>query len=263
MATIAAQTASTASVRPIPDLRYEHLFFSGMSIAMLITVFAGFARTYYLAGVFRAPLPSLIIHIHGAAFTCWILLLVTQTSLVAAHRTAIHRKLGLAGFFLACAMVVLGVLAGTDNLLRAHDVAGRDPKMFYIVPLTDMLLFGTFIYFALRARLNPPAHKRYIFLATTALLVAAIARLPFAFLSRKNRSPAPHPTSFSSPSSLTIFGQRAKSIASRSGPAFSSSSCNNPASPSARPHSGTVSPHGFRPTPAKPLRRRARLSYPY
>jgi len=186
MATIAAQTASTASFRPIPDLRYEHLFFSGMSIAMLITVFAGFARTYYLAGVFRAPLPSLIIHIHGAAFTCWILLLVTQTSLVAADRTCIHRKLGIAGFLLACAMLILGVMAGTNNLLRAHDVAGRDPKMFYIVPLTDMLLFGTFIYFAFRERLNPPAHKRYIFLATTALLVAAIARLPFAFLSRKN-----------------------------------------------------------------------------
>src|SRR5215470_10577047 len=123
MATLAAQTASP-SVRAVPDTRYEHLFFSGMSIAMLITVFFGFARTYYLAGVFHAPLPSLIIHIHGAAFTCWILLLVTQTSLIAADRTDIHRKLGLAGFCLAALMVVLGVMAGTDNLLRGHDVAG-------------------------------------------------------------------------------------------------------------------------------------------
>src|SRR5215813_15489058 len=98
MATIAAQTASRTSVRPIPDLRYEHLFFSSMSVLMLLTVFFGFARTYYLAGIFRAPLPSLIIHIHGAAFTCWILLLVTQTSLVASDRTDIHRRLGIAGF---------------------------------------------------------------------------------------------------------------------------------------------------------------------
>jgi hypothetical protein len=187
MATIAANPAARpSSVRTIPDLRYEHQFFSGMSIFMLLTVFFGFARTYYLAGVFRAPLPSIIIHIHGAAFTCWILLLVTQTSLVAADRTDIHRKLGLAGFALACTMLVLGVMAGTDNLVRAHDVAGRDPKMFYIVPLSDMLLFGTFICFAFRSRLNPAAHKRYILLATTSLLVAAIARLPFAFLSRKN-----------------------------------------------------------------------------
>ncbi|HLK03919.1 MAG TPA: hypothetical protein VKT53_05720 [Candidatus Acidoferrum sp.] len=187
MATIAATPATqSSSARTIPDLRYEHLFFSGMSILMLLTAFFGFARSYYLAGIFRAPLPSLIIHIHGAAFTCWILLLVAQTSLVAAGRTDIHRKLGIAGFLLGCAMLVLGVMAGTDNLLRAHDVAGRDPKMFYIVPLTDMLLFGTFIYFAFRNRRTPAAHKRYIFLATTAILVAAIARLPFAFSLRKN-----------------------------------------------------------------------------
>jgi hypothetical protein len=187
MATIAATPASQSKVaRTITDLRFEHLFFSGMSVLMLLTAFFGFARTYYLAGMFRAPLPSLIIHIHGAAFTCWILLLITQTSLVAAGRTDIHRKLGIAGFLLACAMFVLGILAGTDNLLRGHDVVGRDPKTFYIVPLTDMLLFGTFIYFAFRNRKNPAAHKRYIFLATTAILVAAIARLPFAFSRRNN-----------------------------------------------------------------------------
>src|SRR5262249_19343009 len=122
MATIAATPAARSnSARTVPDLRYEHLFFSGMSMLMLITVFFGFARTYYLAGIFRAPLPSLIIHIHGAAFTCWILLLVTQASLVSADRTHIHRRLGIAGFLLACAMFVLGVLAGTDNLLRGHD----------------------------------------------------------------------------------------------------------------------------------------------
>ena len=58
--------------------RYDHYFFSGMALPMLATVFEGFARTDYLAGVFHAPLPSLIIHVHGAAFSCWILLLVAQ-----------------------------------------------------------------------------------------------------------------------------------------------------------------------------------------
>jgi hypothetical protein len=58
-------------------------------------VFVGFSRTYYLAGIFKAPLPNLLVHIHGAVFTTWILLLVTQTSLVAADRVDIHRRLGL------------------------------------------------------------------------------------------------------------------------------------------------------------------------
>ncbi len=155
-----------------------------MALVILATVFVGFARTYYLAGVFRAPLPSLIIHLHGAAFSCWILLLVTQTSLVSAGRVDIHRRLGIAGFLLACLMVILGVLAATNSLVREAGPPGLDSKFFYIIPITDMLIFATLVLFAFRARSNPPAHKRLIFVATTALLIAAIARWPFAVVQR-------------------------------------------------------------------------------
>jgi FtsH-binding integral membrane protein len=144
----------------------------------------GFARTYYLAGVFRAPLPSLIVHLHGAAFSCWILLLVTQASLVSAGRVDIHRRLGIAGFLLACLMIILGVLAATGSLVRHGGPPGQDPKFFYIIPLTDMLIFATLVFFAFRARSNPPAHKRLILVATVALMIAAIARWPLAIIDR-------------------------------------------------------------------------------
>jgi FtsH-binding integral membrane protein len=180
MSTIAMRpTVSAKPVRVVPGSRFDHLFFSSMSLLMLASVFLGFAATYYLAGIFRAPLPSLIIHLHGAAFSCWILLLVTQTSLASAGRVDIHRRLGIAGFLLACLMVILGVLAATDSLVRNANPAGRDPKFFYIIPLTDMLIFATLIFFAFRARSNPPAHKRLIFVGTVALMIAAIARWPF------------------------------------------------------------------------------------
>src|SRR5260370_940537 len=104
----------------LPGRRYDHLFFSAMALLMLATVFAGFARTYYLAGVFHAPLPNRIIHVHGAVFTCWILLLVTQVSLVSAGRVDIHRRLGIAGVVLACLMVIVGVLAANDLLMRGR-----------------------------------------------------------------------------------------------------------------------------------------------
>ena len=155
-----------------------------MALLILATVFVGFARTYYLVGVFHAPLPSPIIHLHGAAFSCWILLLVTQTSLVSAGRVDIHRRLGIAGFLLACVMVILGVLAATDSLVREAGPPGRDPKFFYIIPLTDMLVFATLVFFAFRARSNPPAHKRLIFVATVALTIAAIARWPLTLVHR-------------------------------------------------------------------------------
>jgi len=183
--TVASPTTSAKSSLDLPGCRYDHLFFSGMAWLMLATVFIGFARTYYLAGVFRAPLPSLIIHLHGAAFSCWILLLVTQTSLVSAGRVDIHRRLGIAGFLLGCLMIVLGPMAATDSLIRGAGPAGRDAQFFYIIPLTDILIFAALIFFAFRARSNPPAHKRLILVATTALLIAAVARFPFDFVHRK------------------------------------------------------------------------------
>jgi hypothetical protein len=105
-----------------PGSRNDNFFFAGMALLILATVFVGFARTYFLAGVFRAPLPNILIHIHGAVFSAWIVLLITQISLVTAGRVDIHRKLGLWGFGLACLMVVLGVLAATD---RFHAVSRR------------------------------------------------------------------------------------------------------------------------------------------
>lgn len=181
MATAAEYPRTDVSNANLPGRRFDHLFFTTMALVMLATVFFGFAHTYYYAGVFRAPLPSPIIHIHGAVFSCWILLLVAQTSLVSASRTDIHRRLGLAGFFLACLMLVLGLVAATDALARNAPV-GRDPHMFFIFHLTDMLVFGVLVYFAFRARPDPPAHKRFIYIATIALLGPAIARLPVAFI---------------------------------------------------------------------------------
>lgn len=180
MATDATSRAILAKTleRPV-NRRVEHLFFSGMALLILATVFVGFAKTYYLAGMVRAPLPNILIHMHGAAFTCWLLLLITQTSLVSAGRVDIHRKLGIAGFCLACLMVVLGTSAAT-NMLARGDPPFADPKAFYAVTLLDMALFATMVFFAFRSRHEPSTHKRLILLASIGLLDAAFCRWPFA-----------------------------------------------------------------------------------
>jgi hypothetical protein len=179
MATVAAGNRLPV-VTSAPGRRYDHFFFSGMALLLLATVFVGFARTYYLAGIMRATLPSVIIHLHGAAFSCWILVLIAQTSLVAAGRVDIHRRLGVFGFLLAFAMVVLGVLAGTNSLARGFAPPGLDAATFYVIPISDMLIFPTLIFFAFRDRFDPPAHKRFILIATLALMIAPIARWPWA-----------------------------------------------------------------------------------
>ncbi len=160
--------------------RFEDLFFAGMAAVILVSVFVGFAKSYYLAGVFKAPLPNLLVHIHGAVFTLWILLLITQVSLVAAGRVDVHRRLGLLGFGLACLMVVLGLLVATDSLARHYGPGqqGVEERAFYAVPLSSMLMFSTLIYFAFRNRFNPAAHKRLILIATLSILTAAFDRWP-------------------------------------------------------------------------------------
>lgn len=173
-------------VRPFSGVRSDDYFFSGMALLLLATVFVGFARTYFLAGVFRAPLPSVLVHIHGALFSCWILLLVTQVSLVSAGRVDIHRRLGLFGFGLASLMVVIGVLTASKLLARdLSPVPAFDAKTFYIIPLSDIFIFSILIFFAYRARSHPATHKRLILIATIALMDAPTGRPPFAVITNR------------------------------------------------------------------------------
>ncbi len=179
-----AVLARSATERLGKGRNFDNFFFSGMALLILATVFVGFARTYFLAGVFRAPLPSVIIHIHGAVFASWILLLIAQISLVSAGRVDIHRRLGLVGFGLASLMIVMGILAASNSLARGFAPPGSDldPKTFYAIPIGDMLIFSTLVFFAFRARFNPSAHKRLILIATIALMDAPTGRPPFVVI---------------------------------------------------------------------------------
>jgi hypothetical protein len=181
-------TMATRVVR-YSEGRFEKFFFSGMAILILATVFLGFARTYYLASMFKAePIPPLL-HIHGAVFSSWILLLIVQTSLVATGRVDLHRRLGLLGFCLACPLVVLGLLVATNAMVRNFDAAEAvymqaELRAGYVFQTCDMLIFSTLIYFAFRNRFNPAAHKRFIIIGTIALLDAAFARWPIDVVSQ-------------------------------------------------------------------------------
>jgi hypothetical protein len=165
-----------------PHLRYDNLFFSGMAAVALVVVLIGFARRYFLAGLFRAPLPNLLVHIHGAAFTLWIILFITQISLVAACRVDLHRGLGLLGFLLAIVMIALGTLTASDRLARHVSHPGRhtveEERAFYAVPLGDMLMFSTFVYLGYRNRFQAAVHKRLMWFATLSLLDAGFDRWP-------------------------------------------------------------------------------------
>ena len=173
--------------RPQTNRSTDRIFFPVFTLLILAAVFRGFARTYFLAGMVHAPLPNALIHVHGALFTSWLVLLTVQTGLVSARRTDIHRKLGLFGFGLACCMVVVGLLAACDSLRRGTSPQQfpGGPLTFFIIPVTAILLFAAFIALSYRARSHDLAgHKRLIMLATVAILDAAIARWPYEFIQK-------------------------------------------------------------------------------
>jgi hypothetical protein len=158
----------------------DRIFFSAMIAALWATVLFGFAKTYFLAGMVRAPLPNALIHIHGAVFTLWMVLLVVQEAFIAGRKIKWHKQLGLAGFGMAVAMVILGLLAATDSVRRGNAPPGIDAKTFYIVPMAGIATFAVLVYFSYRARFRPAAHKRLILIATISIADAAIGRFPIA-----------------------------------------------------------------------------------
>lgn len=180
-----------------PPAAKRSRFFLGTAIAAAAVVFAGFAPTYYLRPIGHAArYPSgqlvssslpLLIHVHALVSTAWLLLLIAQTSLVAADRVDSHRKLGVAGAGIGVALVVLGVLTGLRGARDGWNPGGpfHDSIGFLAVTLGDVLLFSGFIAAALYHRRRAEIHKRLMLLGTLAgLMWPAITRLPYV---------APHP----------------------------------------------------------------------
>ncbi len=182
MATDAIVTPAYANnprYRPV-NRTVERVFYSGMAILLCICVYIGFSPTYFQAGMLRAPLPSPILHIHGAVFTLWMVLFVVQAALISAGRVKWHRSFGTIAFCLPPIMVVLGVVAAIDALHRGVQIGPLDPSVSLAIPLIGISGFAIVIYAAWRARRRPDAHKRLILIATISLVGAAFGRFPWA-----------------------------------------------------------------------------------
>ena len=159
----------------------DRFFFGAMALAIAAAVFVGFAPTFYLRPDTLSPLPPYL-RVHGLAFTAWIALFITQTALIAAGRTPLHRRLGWAGAALAAFMVVAGTAAGVWSMQREVANGNADAAMtFLTTPISAMLVFALLVGAAVIWRHRPDTHKRLMLLATLSLLDAAVARWPFAF----------------------------------------------------------------------------------
>lgn len=154
-----------------------------VAVFLPLIVLAGFARTYYLKGLFGTPaLPGLLVHFHGIVMTSWVVLFVVQVSLVASRRTRIHQRLGVGGGILAALVVLVGVITAIAAAARGAAPPGVPALQFLVVPLGDMLVFAILIGTALYFRRRLETHKRLMLLAAVNLLTPAIARIPLSFI---------------------------------------------------------------------------------
>ena len=177
-------TATPLTTRPAPAGAYDRVFYTGLAIAMALTVLAGFGGTYYFRLLSGTPTtvsgqsitPGL--QLHATLFTAWVVLFVCQTALVAAGRLRVHRRLGYASIALAVMMIIVGLRTAVEAAARGAAPPGVDSLTFLVVPVFDVVLFTGFVAAALLKRRDKEAHKRLMVLAYVSIITAAVARLP-------------------------------------------------------------------------------------
>src|SRR5262245_4023734 len=179
--------ATAVAAKPVlcPVGAYDRVFYSSVAIAMALAVFVGFAPTFFLKMFGAGPMVTIsgspftpLVYAHAALFTSWVLLFIVLTALVASHRVAVHRRMGIAGGVLAAMMVIVGTSLAISGAARGMAPPGIQPLAFLAVPLFDMLFFSSLVGAALWFRANKETHKRLMLLAYISIIAAAVARWP-------------------------------------------------------------------------------------
>ena len=179
MATAVKRAGRASSASSSHRWATHRAFFTGLSLLMVLAVFVGFSRSYYLKELYGTPTLPTLFHVHGLLFTSWMAFLVVQTGLVATRRTPVHRRLGVAGGVLAFAMTVAAIAMTwilRDGARRFNDIG----LAFTIVPFFTVIVFPVLVGIALLYRRQPEIHKRLILIATLELVTAGVARIPGA-----------------------------------------------------------------------------------
>ncbi len=153
-------------------------FYLWIALTIAIVVGVGFIPTIN-PKLFHPPRPlPIILYIHAALFTAWVMLFIVQAALVTQRRVSMHRRLGKFGAVLGGLIPIIGVLTAVA-ITRLNVAQGRvGAERVLILPFFDMLAFTTAFALALYWRAQPEFHRRLMLIATCGLTAAAFARFP-------------------------------------------------------------------------------------
>ena len=186
MATVAgdgilASKTKTNTMTPLKKFLSRYFYFT-MSLVMSAVVVAGFSRTVNANLFHAAPPRPVLLWMHGAAFSAWMLFFIAQSGLVRVRKVSVHRFFGWIGAGLAATMVVLGWVINVV-MTRFHEVQLHEPggESFMSIPYCDMIVFGVCVGLAIYWRKRPDYHRRVLFIGTCQLLDAGFGRFAFLF----------------------------------------------------------------------------------
>jgi hypothetical protein len=168
--------ATRAVTRGTAARKFQPSFHLWMVLIMAGFVFTGFGISYIeplLAGTFK-PAPP-IVHLHGAVFFSWIVLLITQSMLINVRNVRLHRSLGTFGIAIGTLVTVMGA---TMQIVSASitTLKGAGPGIFFlgfVAPPSFAILFAM----AIRAVRTPEIHRNLILIATISVLMPGINRV--------------------------------------------------------------------------------------
>jgi hypothetical protein len=143
-----------------------------VSSLLLAGVLIGFAKTFFLRSHFNVPPIPPYLYLHGAVLTTWFVLVVAQTCLVAAHRTRLHRRLGIVAVLILpiSAFVVVHLVQRTHGAIPPHlrlEVVGNFLSLF---------CFAGFVAAGVYSRRRPDVHKRFMVAACFTIYGPVFAR---------------------------------------------------------------------------------------
>ena len=156
-------------------------FFTILGVLLLLLAVAGFWPQYFSAMTGSRPAATAqfwLIHLHAALFTVWLLLYISQATLIMTGRARIHLKMGpwLAAYGFAVAALGLYAAALLAHRLGVRENDFEAAATFVFFPLIDMVFFAGFLAAAVVNRKIPHLHKRAMFVATFSIAVVGLGR---------------------------------------------------------------------------------------
>jgi hypothetical protein len=153
----------------------DHNFFLIYVLLIWLAVLAGFGPDIVKHLRSNAAPYPVAVHVHAVVTLTWLALLTSQVLLIRHQKVLMHRKRGIAGAFLAIAVVLVGIWAALAFEGALMATAERRPH-FLAIEWSNIIEFASLTTAAVILRHQPSAHKRLILLATLSLTPAAFNR---------------------------------------------------------------------------------------